>query len=293
MKVFKVPKVSKGLSGLGYKKILTPIGLALFLFAGVFGVLKFNDIFYSTSETNTDTSWASQQSESDKQPQPTKDEVAEDSTDKEEEQTPETPVVATPSPTIDSTSYLLVVNKRNPLASNYRPADLRQPNVAVKSPGNDNSKLRADAATATESLFVAATAQGCSPLVSSAFRSYNLQSSLYTGYVNSMGQAEADRISARPGYSEHQSGLVLDICNRNNCQLETTFASTPLGQWIKNNAHLHGFIIRYQEGKEPITGYSYEPWHLRYVGVQVATEIYNANTTLEEYLGLPPAPDYN
>ena len=116
----------------------------------------------------------------------------------------------------------------------------------------------------------------------SGFRSYSYQNALYQNYVRLYGQAAADRFSARPGYSEHQTGLAFDLIHTNGALLERSREAN----WLAENAHQHGFIIRYKAGKESITGYQYEPWHVRYVGNQ-ASAIYRSNKTLEEHLGIP------
>lgn len=118
----------------------------------------------------------------------------------------------------------------------------------------------------------------------SGFRSYETQQQLYSSYVAKDGQAAADKYSARPGHSEHQSGLAFDVGSANaSDDFKTSFVKTPEGQWVKDHAHTYGFIIRYPEGKEAITGYQYEPWHLRYVGKDLEQTIHNEETTLEEY----------
>lgn len=118
------------------------------------------------------------------------------------------------------------------------------------------------------------------PLMS-GYRSYDYQVQLYNNYVAAEGQEAADTYSARPGFSEHQTGLTFDIG-----QMEYDYGDTPEGTWLHTHAHEYGFIIRYPEGKEDITGYRYEPWHVRYVGVDVASEIYKRGITLEEYLNV-------
>jgi zinc D-Ala-D-Ala carboxypeptidase len=122
----------------------------------------------------------------------------------------------------------------------------------------------------------------------SGFRSYEYQTTLYNRYVNRDGKENADRYSARPGYSEHQTGLAFDIGEkgRQDLWLTAEFGETPAGQWLMNNAHHYGFILRYPLGKEHITGFMYESWHYRYVGIEQATVIYNEKTTLEEYLNI-------
>lgn len=122
----------------------------------------------------------------------------------------------------------------------------------------------------------------------SGFRSYELQQSLYNRYCDRDGKEAADRYSARPGHSEHQSGLALDLN-----EISSSFANTDEGKWVEENCHKYGFILRYPREKEAQTGYMYEPWHIRYVGVSVAERIYNSGLCLEEYFGITSvyAPD--
>ena len=129
----------------------------------------------------------------------------------------------------------------------------------------------------------------------SAYRSYSTQESVYAGWVDSLGQEGADLTSARPGHSEHQTGLAIDInaLPDQGCALEPCWGDTPHAQWLAANAYRFGFIVRYPDGKTDITGYEYEPYHMRYVGIELATEMHTTGiTTLEEFFGLPPAPDY-
>lgn len=116
----------------------------------------------------------------------------------------------------------------------------------------------------------------------SGYRSYQYQTQLYNNYVNQHGEEAANTFSAKPGFSEHQTGLTFDLKDFNGQLVEDPITS----QWIKDNCAKYGFILRYPEGKEDITGYIYEPWHLRYVGEEVANQIMNNNTTLEQYLGV-------
>ena len=122
----------------------------------------------------------------------------------------------------------------------------------------------------------------------SGFRSYEYQTTLYNNYVNRDGKEAADRYSARPGHSEHQTGLAFDIGEKSQQDLWLTadFGETPAGKWLADNAHNYGFILRYPEGKEDVTGFMYESWHFRYLGVENATEVKNTGLTLEEYLGI-------
>ena len=141
--------------------------------------------------------------------------------------------------------------------------------------------LTAETQNAFAAMQAEAASLGLDIYISSGFRSYWSQESIYNRYVANDGQAEADRYSARPGHSEHQSGLTFDLNT-----IDEAFAYTAAGQWVRDNAHRFGFVIRYPPGKEHITGYIWEPWHLRYLGVPVATELYNTGLSLEEYLGV-------
>ncbi|MES2971679.1 MAG: D-alanyl-D-alanine carboxypeptidase family protein [Patescibacteria group bacterium] len=184
---------------------------------------------------------------------------------------------------IDQASSLwMVVNKERTLPSEYVPADLT--NVL-------GEQLRADAADALNKLLAGAKAQGITLKVISGYRSYNDQKNLHNGYVKADGQAKADTYSARAGHSEHQTGLAVDLGDINgNCDLQACFRNTKAGEWLAEYAHEHGFIIRYPESKEAITGYQYEPWHLRYVGIDLATELSEQNKTLEEFFNIVPSP---
>lgn len=190
----------------------------------------------------------------------------------------------------------VVANKTRPLnPQNYTPSDLTVPDVALRLTANDEEmQLRQTAATALEELFADAGRAGYELLLASGYRSYTYQKGLYNHYVNVQGKAVADTQSARPGYSEHQTGLAVDIGPASrDCEVEECFAATPEGKWVAKNAHLHGFIIRYPKDKQSVTGYIYEPWHLRYVGKDLANEVFNAgNPPLETFLGLPAAPGY-
>lgn len=184
-------------------------------------------------------------------------------------------------------SKLVLVNKNYALDSSYAPSDLVLPNILVL--GHEQNKtlyLREEASQHLEQLFSAAEQEaGLIFLARSGYRSYETQVSLYQRYVDQNGQEAADRFSARAGHSEHQTGLAIDVtADSVNGQLTTEFGKTAEGIWLKDNAHRFGYIIRYLEGRESETGYQYEPWHIRYVGVEAATEIYQNNWILEQYL---------
>lgn len=115
----------------------------------------------------------------------------------------------------------------------------------------------------------------------SGYRSYERQETIYNNYVKVYGQKRTDTFSARPGHSEHQTGLAFDVG-----KIDDNYGNTKEGKWLSDNAHLYGFIIRYPKGKQDITGYKYEPWHIRYLGVNLATKVYNSGLCLEEYLNI-------
>ena len=184
-------------------------------------------------------------------------------------------------------SMLVLVNKNYALNEDYEPSDLVLPNVlSTDYNQNQNIYLRKEAAMYLEQLFYAAQNEaGLTLLARSGYRSYQTQISLYDRYVSQNGSEKADTFSARAGHSEHQTGLAMDVtADSVNRQLVTDFGLTPEGIWLKENAHRFGYIIRYLEGREDETGYQYEPWHIRYVGVEAATEIYENNWILEQYL---------
>lgn len=159
----------------------------------------------------------------------------------------------------------------------------------VNATGNRTHYLRDCAASALESMFAAAAQEGITLVTCSSYRSASYQASLYNNYVAMYGTATADTISARPGYSDHQTGLAADIGDHDQATVFTqAMEYTVEGQWLYAHAHEYGFILRYPKGKEWITGYSFEPWHYRYVGVDYATAIYNVSPdcTLEEYFGI-------
>lgn len=193
-------------------------------------------------------------------------------------------------------SIWVVVNKRRPLdPRNYAPNDLVAPKVALRLTAKDQEmQLRQEAASALEKLFADAKKDKLELMVASAYRSYTFQENLYKRYVTQEGQIAADTQSARPGHSEHQTGLAVDVEPASReCEIETCFADTPEGKWTAANAYKYGFVLRYHEGKDDTTGYMYEPWHLRYVGKPLAAELHKqADPTLEQFFNLDPAPDY-
>jgi len=165
---------------------------------------------------------------------------------------------------------ILLANKIYPLPSTFAP--------------EENPEAR----KALNQMLEAAKQQGFDLVAFSGYRSFEYQTTLYNNYVNRDGQAAADRYSARPGYSEHQTGLAFDIGERGkeDVWLTEEFGETPAGQWLFAHAQEYGFILRFPQNKEEITGYMYESWHYRYVGKDVAKEIAKQSITLEEYLGV-------
>ncbi len=185
--------------------------------------------------------------------------------------------------TIDNQdSIYFIVNKRRALSGSYTPNNL----VTIR-----GEQLRADTATAMNNLLSAAASDGINFKIISGYRSYTYQTTVYNNYVARDGQAKADTYSARPGHSEHQTGLAADL-GTGTCDLEICFGDTKGGKWLLNNSYKYGFIIRYEKGKENLTGYQYEPWHVRYLGVDLATSVYQSGKTLEQYFGLPAATSY-
>jgi zinc D-Ala-D-Ala carboxypeptidase len=206
----------------------------------------------------------------------------------------------TPTPTFnkqalsidDPNSLWVVVNKLRPLnPTNYAP-----PLVDVTIAHVYGYQMQAPAAAALAQMAADAAAAGAGQIeAQSAYRSYGAQLSDHAALVARDGEAVADNESARAGYSEHQTGLAVDIAPvpDGGCNLEVCFGATPQGQWLAANAWKYGFLLRYPADKVAITGYTYEPWHFRYIGIPLATEMHTEGVeTLEEFFGLPAAPNY-
>ena len=160
---------------------------------------------------------------------------------------------------------MLIVNKSFPLPADYNPGG-----------------LTSETQSAFNKLQSAAAADGYNLWITSGYRSYYDQQTLFNNYVWRDGQAVAETYSARPGHSEHQSGLAIDVNYAGQA-----FVGTPEAYWLANHCADYGFIIRYPEGKESVTGFKYEPWHIRYVGKELAKKLTNAGLTIEEYFGIP------
>jgi D-alanyl-D-alanine carboxypeptidase len=207
--------------------------------------------------------------------------------------------VPLPSSTFDAEQYSLddpaspwvVVNKARPVSLlKYIPDDLVQVEGVTFA---DGGSMRREAADALADMKTAAGNAGVTFTVSSAFRDYARQSNLYSDYVSDSGVGRADRFSARPGYSEHQTGWAADLYDSTTCRLKACYGASESGKWVADHAAEYGFIVRYPEGKEAVTGYKYEPWHVRYVGMSLAERMRDEGVqTLEEFFGLPDAPAY-
>ncbi|WP_430296561.1 M15 family metallopeptidase [Sinomonas sp. B1-1] len=197
-----------------------------------------------------------------------------------------------PTVSTDPANPLVVVNKRRPLAPIDFAPQLVAPNVVTAS--GQQELLNPVTAHAAEQMFAAATADGAPMTLLSGYRSYATQVATYNGWVARQGQEAADVASARPGYSEHQTGFAFDIGDPSGaCSLQPCFKDTKAALWVAAHAHEYGFIVRYPWWYHETTGYYYEPWHLRYIGVEAATDMHRRGVaTLEEYLGLPAAPAY-
>lgn len=186
-----------------------------------------------------------------------------------------------------------IVSKVRPLSPiDYAPTDLIVPDVRLRvGAGDSEMRLRTETARALEEMILEATKSNINLMLTSGYRAYQKQVSVYNGWVQKYGQAGADKVSARPGTSEHQTGLAADLSPATQkCELEQCFGALPEGIWLAANTHKFGFIIRYPEGKYNVTGYEYEPWHIRYIGKDLATEMHKQNIqTLEEFFDVVPA----
>ena len=179
----------------------------------------------------------------------------------------------------DKDNQLVLVNKYNYLGENFIPKNLENINNQY---ALNNMKLVNYAKEAFEEMAKAAKKENLKIVAMSSYRSYSYQVDLYNKYKKKDGQEAADKYSGRPGFSEHQSGLAVDVYNEKTEY--TNFESTKEFIWMEDHAHEYGFIIRFPKGKENETGYQYESWHYRYVGIEVATYIKNNNISLEEYI---------
>ena len=184
---------------------------------------------------------------------------------------------AMPDKDVDGTVFL--INRQHEISREYVP-EVRKTNVHGMS-----QSMRDDAATALEELFATAREEGVSLSSVSGYRSYSKQSTIYARKKKTTGSAaKADLLVALPGTSEHQLGLAMDVAQRGSSQLNAAFGKTKAGIWVSENAHRFGFVVRYQLSYENITGYAYEPWHIRYVGKEHAKGIFESGVPMETYM---------
>lgn len=187
----------------------------------------------------------------------------------------------------DPASVTVFVNKAESLSPSYEPTDLTVCNVrAVKGISGEERMLRREAAIALEEMFRAADDAGMALYIESGYRSFGHQRKSYDSVKQAKGEDYANRYVAIPGHSEHQTGLAMDITNIDHMDddHEKLLGTMREGIWMRDNAHRFGFILRYPEGKESVTGYAYEPWHFRYVGAGLAMALFDAGLTLDEYM---------
>jgi D-alanyl-D-alanine carboxypeptidase len=196
------------------------------------------------------------------------------------------PASPTVEPTCAPDDLLRLVDKDHALPDSYVPPDLVALEPKDSSPRSATAvQLRHEAADALHRMLDQARTENIFFLAQSAYRSYQYQEQVYAQEVSSVGQAQADRESARPGHSEHQLGLAVDFTTRGlDYDLNQSFAATPEGRWLAQHAAEFGFVLSYPEGKEAETGYEYEPWHYRYVGVDVAQQFVQSGQTLNRWL---------
>ena len=185
----------------------------------------------------------------------------------------------------DPTDILILVNKQNRAPA--VPVTLVKPDVTpTRESVAENIYMRPEAASALEALFEGAAEAGLTLYSTSGYRSYSTQKAIFDRKAAERGEQAANRSVAKPGYSEHQTGLAMDIEGETTLGtgLTEAFGESPEGIWVAEHCHEYGFIIRYPKDKTNITGYIYEPWHIRYVGVEAATEITELGVTFEEYI---------
>ncbi len=189
----------------------------------------------------------------------------------------------------DTSTYTLIVNKEYLLPKDYIPYMI-EPDVEIYHKGiNERRYLQPIAAEALKAMFDAAEEDGCHLVLRCGFRSYKLQDQIYSWNLQASGYYEVTRYHALPGTSEHQTGLAVDLCCEATDYKNTqAFIYTDEYDWLLKNAHLYGWILRYPQNKTDITGYNFEPWHFRYVGVELATYLKTNDMVLEDYYGVHP-----
>jgi D-alanyl-D-alanine carboxypeptidase len=190
----------------------------------------------------------------------------------------------------DPSSIWVVVDKQRPLQpKSWVPPDLVTPAV----PHTNVPQLRKVAADALVRMFAGAKEDGITLVSLSAYRSYATQSSIFDRNLATLGRAKTLQLTAKPGYSEHQTGLADDLGDGSSCDLQVCFESHPAAKWLLANSWRYGWILRYPLGDTAVTGIQTEPWHFRYIGKAAAEEMHATGVkTLEQFFGLPDSPDY-
>lgn len=184
----------------------------------------------------------------------------------------------------DPASIWTLVNKERAIPTGYVPPELVVVGVSTRSNAtSDEKRVRQTIIDPLTQMFEAAFEEGHSLMVGSAYRSATTQDLLFNTYVARVGYEQANKYSAHPGHSEHQTGLAVDISTvSQQCYLAECFIGTADGQWLADNAYKYGFHLRYPKGQETITGYNFEPWHYRYVGIELATALHQSGITLDQ-----------
>lgn len=184
---------------------------------------------------------------------------------------------------LDSSIWRLV-SKGNAISTEYIPSPIKIPEVATRTNKSDTERsVRSDIEQLLKNMFEDAAKTGRQIVILSGYRPASMQASIFNGAVNRDGEAIANKYIAKPGESEHQTALAIDVTSASlECYLDACFGETSDGEWLKENSFRYGFILRYPKDKEEITGYNYEPWHFRYVGVELATALYESGLTLDE-----------
>lgn len=180
-------------------------------------------------------------------------------------------------------SIWMLVNKSRPISTDYAPSYSIPDVLTNQNKNSDERSTRTDIQLHIKNLFDDAASAGYNLMIGSGYRSADLQAYYYNSSVSAYGEEVANQSTAKPGQSEHQTGLAIDIATSDQrCYIETCFKDTAEGQWLAENSYKYGFIMRYPSGKESITGYEYEPWHFRYVGIDLATALHQSGLTLDE-----------
>ncbi len=237
------------------------IGIVVAVFVSVVGIVMFSDDDQTTSSDISSTETSSKSSS-----------LAQSSSSS---QLPLSSIISS-----SSKQSSTVVANTTPIQPKYVDGVLIV-NKTYPVPKDFGNGLTSETQTAFNEMKAAAKQDGISLWIVSGYRSYERQTTLYTNYSKSSGKAQADRFSARPGHSEHQTGLALDLNNASS-----SFEGTKEAEWIANNCYKYGFIVRYGKDKEQYTGFKYEPWHVRYLGKDLAKKVYESGKCLEEYYNL-------